>query len=86
MFGEILEQHVREVRLHIAIPVRLARHEHEVEALVGLDERVGHADGVSGMHVVIHVARDEEQVALEVGSELDVRGHMDLVLERVVHD
>lgn len=42
----------------------LSREHHHVETLVGVDERVGHADGVAGMDVVVDVAMHEHQMSL----------------------
>ena len=72
-----------------AQPVHVARHrlervahagQHEhVEALVRLDQRIGQAIRVRRVHVVVDVAGDQHQVALQVLRQLRVL--LDVVLE-----
>ena len=57
----------------------LAGEEEEVEAFIGLDERVGQPDRVARVDVVVDVAGRQEQVALEVLGDLGVL--LDGVLE-----
>ena len=61
VLGEILHHHVIEIRLHATIAVGLPGHDHEIEPLVRLDERIHQPDRVAGVHVVIYVAGGEQQ-------------------------
>ena len=45
--------------ISVAQAVILTWENEHVESLAGPDERVGHAQGASGVHVVVHVAVDE---------------------------
>jgi hypothetical protein len=58
---------LREVALVFREAVGLARQDQEVKALVRFDERVGEPDGVRRMHIVVHVAVDQQQLALQIG-------------------
>src|SRR5678815_2023580 len=70
-------EHVIAIR-RVAVP--LAGQQDEVEALVRANERVDDAIRVGRVHVVVDVARDEEQMAFQVLG--DVLVLVDVVLER----
>ena len=53
-----------EVFVHVAEAVALARQDEHLEALVGADQGIDHADGVARAHVVVDVARHQHQVSL----------------------
>ena len=83
MFGEVLHQHALIVRAGAAIPVRLAGVDEEVEALVGLDQRVREPDRTTRVHVVVEIPGGKSKVALEVAGEFVVGGHADVELDLV---
>ena len=61
--GEVVAHSPEEVFGHVAKAVTLAgQHEH-VKALVGADECIYHAEGITGVYVVVDVTGYEHQVA-----------------------
>ena len=83
MLREVIDATPEDVVRHRAEPVADARQQHEVEALVRADQRVNHAIGPRRMHVVVDVAGDQQQLALEILGDvlvlLDVVFELDLV-------
>ena len=77
---EVVDAPPEHVVAHRREAVALARQQDEVEALVGADERVDHAVRAGRVHVVVDVAGDEQQLALQVLG--DVLVLVDVVLER----
>src|SRR5262245_49684042 len=82
MLSEVLPHALIEIGLHRAEAVGLAGRDQEVKALVGFDQCVHHANGVGGMDVVIHIAMNQEQMALEVGGHFRVRRNVDFEVSR----
>ena len=62
VLGEVLGAQPEPVVAHAAVAVPCAREDEEVEALVGLDERLGHAEGAGVVDVVVDVAGGESTV------------------------
>jgi len=48
----------------------LAWHDHKIKTFAGLDQCIGNADRISGMHVVIDIAGDQHQMTLEVFGQI----------------
>src|SRR5262245_54662502 len=74
---EILGLQLPRVRRHWAERVRLSRIDHVIEPLVVLNQRVHQTNRVRRVHVVVFVARLEEQLALQVRCEIDVGRDVD---------
>jgi len=77
--AEIIRLEPEKVLGHVAETVPLARENEEIETLVGLDQGVGQADGIAGMHIVVDVAGTDQQAPLEIAGYLGVL--FDVVLE-----
>ncbi len=73
VFGE-MEPHAALVELggFALVAVALAGQDDEVEVFACLNQGVRHAERVAGVDVVVHVARHEQEVALEVACQLGV--------------
>ena len=78
MLAEVVDHTPVEVLIIILKVVLLAWHDEHVEALACTDQLVDHTDAVTRMHVIIHIAMDEEQVTLEVLGELLIGWHMSI--------
>ena len=57
---------------HLPIAMAQAGKDEEVEAFVRLDERLGHPERANRVHVVVDVARREQQVPLQVLRQIRV--------------
>ena len=70
--GEVINHAPVEIFIHVAESMALCREIEEIEALVGLDECVGHTDGIARMHIVVDIAVYEHQMSLEVAGDLRI--------------
>ena len=50
----------------------LAREEEDIEALVRTDQGVDYPDGIRRMNIVVHIARAEQQMALQIPCQLRI--------------
>src|SRR5262245_49255235 len=79
-FGKKVVHAAIEVGLVVAVGMALARNDQHVEALVSLDQSIDKPHGVGRVHVVVHVAVDEQNSAFEVLGQFGIRRHPDLEL------
>ena len=61
-----------EVLVHVPEAVSLARQEEDIEALVRTDQGVDYPDGIRRMNIVVHIARAEQQMALQIPCQLRI--------------
>src|SRR5579864_6284888 len=62
VFAEIVGAHPGDVVILRLVAVAQARQHHHVKTLVSLDQRIHKPQRVGGVHVVVDVASDEQQV------------------------
>ena len=66
MLREVIDESPVEVFVHVAEMVALFWEDEHIEAVACTVQSIEHTDGVARVHVVVDVAMNEEQVALEV--------------------
>ena len=79
---KVIDHSPIEVLVHVAEAVALLRENKQVETLVGTDEAIDDAEGIARVNVVVDIAVNEHEVALELAGYLGVS--LDAVHERSV--
>jgi hypothetical protein len=72
VLAEVIGADPREVLRFRPVGVPLSGQDHEIEALIGFDQRVGEPQRIAGVDVVIDIAGRNQQVALQVLGDLRI--------------
>jgi len=78
MLAKIITGQPEYVRSHTRIAVALAGKDKEIEAFVGLDKRICHAECNRRIYIIINGAGDQEQTPLQVVRQIYVRRNIEV--------